>query len=786
MATGSNTFGGTIKLEGEAEYRKAISNINSSLKVMGSEMGKVTAEFGKENTSTEALSQKNEILNKKIQTQQEKVNLLKEALDKASTGQNTNQKSIDNWKISLNKAETDLISMKKDLENNNVTMEQNSNQATKNSKSMQDFGNSEKDAGTQGLKLGDIIKANLISDVIKSGITALASGIGKVTENMKNAVTSGSEYADNILTISTQTGMSAESLQKYSAVAELVDVDLDTVTGSMSKMTKGLDSNKSTYDKLGVSIKDANGNLRSQDDIFMDTIDALGKVDNETERNQISMSLFGKSAEQLNPLIAQGSAGLEELGLKAEKMGSVLSGDALKSLGDMDDQFQIFKSTTKATGNILASAFAPAITLVTEGANNAIGSFNGLINAIAKGDNKGIDKWMISLKSDISGMVNVIAQQAPKIIELISNLIVTIGEVITENLPTIITAGTQVLTSLIQGIVSTLPEILPAIVQAIMTIVQGIIDNLPTILQAGITVIVSLIQGIASALPQLIPAIVNAVLLMVETIIDNIDVIIDAGIQIIFGLIDGIINALPQLIDKIPEIIDKLVNAIVDNLPKIIEAGIILIIKLAEGLIKAIPQLISKIPQIIGSLVNGILNLQGKLWDAGGNLLSQLGEGIKNGIGSMLEIGKNIVEGLWNGISDHIAWISDKIRGFGQSILNKIKDIFGIHSPSKVMKEQVGKYLAQGIGEGFSDEMDSVTKNMQNSIPSNFNMGVNGKLENNIVSSTKATSSMQNGQTEILKNAFKDAMKEFMGVVQIDDEKMGKFIIKKVEGVVYE
>ena len=134
MAKGSNTFGGTIKLEGEQEYRKALSNINSSLRVVASEMSKVSAEYGKNDKSTEALTSKNEVLNKKLQEQEKQVELLRNALDHASTSENANQKNIDSWQVSLNKAEAELTKTKKEIDSNNQALEENSKGSKESSK----------------------------------------------------------------------------------------------------------------------------------------------------------------------------------------------------------------------------------------------------------------------------------------------------------------------------------------------------------------------------------------------------------------------------------------------------------------------------------------------------------------------------------------------------------------------------------------------------------------------------------------------------------------------------
>ncbi len=690
----SNTFGGTVKLDGESEYRKALSTITAQMKVMSSEMMKVTAEFGKNDTSIEGLTSRNKVLNDQIDKQKEKIATLRGALEQSQQQYGENDKKTLSWQNQLNRAEAQLINMDKELKDNENKMKESADATNDNSNKIKEFGKNADDASKKALSLGDIIKANLITDVIKSGLSSLANGVKSIASSMGNAISSGASYADNILTLSAQTGIATEELQAYNAVAELTDVPLETITKSMAKMTKSLESNEDKYNSLGVSIRNADGSLRDNQDIFNETIGKLGEMSNETERDALSMQLFGKSAQDLNPLIKLGADGLSELTTQAREMGAVLSDDGLKALGELDDQFQFFKTNVSATGNILASAFAPAITDVMNGVNGLAQDFNSLIASVISGNDEGVTGAMNSISVSLGNIVNSIAQQAPKLVEMAGTLINTIITAISNNAPMLVNA----------------------IVQLVSSISTIIIDNLPTLLDAGIKILLALVQGISQNLPTIIPQLVESLIFMVEVLLDNIDLIIDAGIQLLTGLADGLIEALPILIDKLPEIIDKLVIAITDNLPKLIEVGITLIVKLSEGLIKAIPQLISKIPQIIGSIINGFVNYYSR----------------------MGEIGKNLVSGIWNGISNSFTWIKNKLKEWIGNVTSFIKKMFGIHSPSTVFRDEIGTNLALGIGEGFTNQMDSVKNDMAKALPTNFDVTTNSNFKSPILKQNSA------------------------------------------------
>jgi phage-related protein len=243
-----------------------------------------------------------------------------------------------------------------------------------------------------------------------------------------------------------------------------------------------------------------------------------------------------------------------------------------------------------------------------------------------------------------------------------------------------------VLSSLLDKIVEIAPFVIETITAIVPKLLESILSQLPNILQTLLSMVSQVAVSLGEMLPTLIPVIIDAVIMMAETLLDNVDMIIDAGISLLVGLADGLIVALPRLIDKIPVIIEKLIGAFAQNYPKLIQSGIELTVKLAAGLIQAIPQLLSKIPQIISSIVSGF----------------------KNYSSEMESVGKNLIEGLWNGIKNMTAWIKKKIKGFGEDVLDGLKDFFGINSPSKLMSDQVGKNLALGIGEGFEKNIGAV------------------------------------------------------------------------------
>lgn len=280
-------------------------------------------------------------------------------------------------------------------------------------------------------------------------------------------------------------------------------------------------------------------------------------------------------------------------------------------------------------------------------------------------------------------LIESIGNMAPSIVEGLVNLTQTLMP----QIPPLIASLLPVILEGAIGIINGLTAIFPEIVKIVA-------DNLPTILNAGISILLALVTGISESLPELIPVIVDAVLLMAETLIDNIDLLIDASLLLILALADGLIEALPRLIEKAPEIIQKLVDALIKNFPKIVKAGGELIGKLIAGLSGSLYKLLEVAPKLISTLVNGISNMYNE---------------IKN-------TGKYLLEGLWDGLLSKANWLYNQVRSFAKNIIGNIKSALGIHSPSTVMRDEVGKYLAQGLGVGFDKELDSVYNDMQRAI----------------------------------------------------------------------
>lgn len=355
-------------LSGEKEYKQAISEIGSGMKVLDSEMRKVSSAYAQNADSVEALNAKNDVLGRKISTQTEKIEYLRAALQQSAEKYGEADKRTMQWQTSLNNAEAELNNL-------NNQLDENKQKIADSGKEMGNLGDVVNGLTSKlGIQLPDGMKSSMNamgsldaqSLALAGGFAAVAAAIVKVEKAMISMTKESAAFADNIITLSMQTGQSTQQLQEFAYASELIDVSVDTLQGSLTKLTNnmqdtmnGTGNAKASFEALGVSVTNADGSMRSANDVFYETIDALGQVKNETERDAMAMDIFGRSAQDLNPLIIQGSKTIKAYADEAHNMGYVLDDEALSALGAVDDAYQRLQKTQEGVKNQLAVEFAP-------------------------------------------------------------------------------------------------------------------------------------------------------------------------------------------------------------------------------------------------------------------------------------------------------------------------------------------------------------------------------------------------------------------------------------------
>ena len=365
------------RMEGEKEqkYRKNIERLSASMDVLDAEMRKVSAKYADNAESAELSAAKTDLLTQKISLQYDKIDNLKAALEEAAENYGSNAVETLRWEKELNNAEAELYKLNGQLKNNTEQIEDTTTATEDAGQSMGNLGDVVNGLTSKlGIQLPDGMKSSMnamgsldASSLALAGtFAAVAAAIVKVEKAMISMTKESASFADNIITLSMQTGQTTDQLQEFSYATELIDVSVDTLQGSLRKLTNnmqdtmnGTGNAQASFEALGISVTNADGSMRSANDVFYETIDALGKVKNETERDAMSMDIFGRSAQDLNPLIIQGSDTLKAYADEAHNVGYVLDEEALSALGAVDDAYQRLQKTQEGVKNQLAAEFAP-------------------------------------------------------------------------------------------------------------------------------------------------------------------------------------------------------------------------------------------------------------------------------------------------------------------------------------------------------------------------------------------------------------------------------------------
>lgn len=363
--------------EGEKEYRQALGNINGSLNILNAESKRLQEQFKGNEDSLEALTATNKNLNKIVDELTKKQELQQERLKKLTEVYGENDDRTMRMAKAVKDTEAALLKQKRALEESKDAVENFGQKESEAEENTQDLGDALNDIGGKfGISLpkemtntlNGMLKIDTQTLVTIGTFAALAAAVVEVEKALISLTIESAAYADEILTQSTVTGLSTEALQEYQYAAELVDVSLDTLTSSQTKMIRSMDAARrgskeqaEAFDKLRIGVQNADGTLRDSQEVFGDVIDALGAISNETERDAIAMTIFGRSARDLNPLIKAGSDGLRELTQEAHDVGYVMGEEALDALGAVDDQLQRMNRSGEALKNQIAVGMAPAV-----------------------------------------------------------------------------------------------------------------------------------------------------------------------------------------------------------------------------------------------------------------------------------------------------------------------------------------------------------------------------------------------------------------------------------------
>lgn len=558
----------------------------------------------------------------------------------------------------------------------------------------------------------------------------------------------------------------------------------DSAAEAMSQISEALQNcdNETLQYQAGVGLMgtmwedmgaDACTSLMNVEGQISKTADAMGQI------NAVKYDTFGEAMQGAGRILQ--TSFIMPIGEQAlpifSKFANELQSGAAAAGGDIGKLADSFGTALKNMVGGLADMLPQIATFAVE-------LVQGLADGIVTNAPTIVQAGVDVIKSLVDGLITAIPTLTQSAVEIVTTLI----DGIVEMIPSIAEGAVQIIVGLAEGLGQALPELIPCVIDAVLTIVDTLINNVPLLIDAALQLVTGLANGIVAALPVIIEKLPQIITSIINALIAGIPMILTSAGEIVIALVDGIIAAIPLLIEAIPQIIMAIVNGLITGLPQILEAAgqlvLTIITKLAElpnqialAIADGITRVIewgTQMQENAGTAITGLLNrvittlkeLPAKIWNTIITCVTKIAEwGVKmqekaksaianvvtsivNGFTSlpskMAEIGTNIVQGIWNGINNAKDWILDKIKGFGDAVLDGLKSFFGIASPSKLMRDQVGVFLAQGIGVGFEKEMRNVSRTMQNSIPREFD--VDSKV--NVHSSSRVqTDGDQQGDT---------------------------------------
>lgn len=592
----SRIAGITIEIDGNTtKLQQAISDVNKTLKQCDSNIRDIEKGLKLDPGNLTLWQQKQEAINTALDAAREKLQTLKDAQSQYAEGSeewNNLQTEIGLTEAAITNYESKADEAAQMTAELSGEVGDAGSSADDASGGMSELGDATKDAGdnASNSQQGWSVLKQVIADLATSAIHAAIDGLKKLGGAMKDAVTDSAAFADEVLTLSAQTHLSTDTIQELYYATELMDVPVETVSKSLTKLTNTMadaaDGNESATEKfeaLGISVTNADGSMRSAEDVFMDAVDALGGIQNEAERDAAAYDLFGRSAKELNPLIDMGSEGFAELKQEAHDAGAVMDGEALDSLNGVSDAMERMNQASMVVQRNFAVALAPAI--------EAVGT--ALTDMAADAD------WQ----------------------DLFSDL----GASIQEILPDLVSMAKTVL----PAVINVLRQIMPTISQIIsyLPALQPLIDAILMVIQRLTPMIMKLVSQL---LPPLIDIII-AILPILEPILD----ILEPLLEILGPILSTVLSALSIALKALVQIIVGTTQPAIDGLRKVSEK-------------------VSPVFESMSATLQNVQHTMGNAWTAISNAATTVTNSVKNAVTNAWNAIKNTTTTVWNGIKSAI------------------------------------------------------------------------------------------------------------------------------------
>lgn len=721
-------------------------------------------------------------------------------VDKSSAAVNANEIAMSKMRTQLNNAQADINKTDAEIKALSPDMD-------KAGKSASELGDETAKSGRQAQEAsgGYTVFKNVLANLASSAIGAAVNGLknlGAAVLNVgKQAIEAYSQNEQLVGGVQTLFKDSAGIVQDYAnnaykAAGMSANEYMNTVTGFTASLIQSLGGDTKAAAELGnTAVQDMSDNANKMGtdiESIQQTYQSLARG-NYAMLDNLKLG-YGGTKSEMERLMADA----EKLTGEHYTIGDF--GDTVKAIHAVQTQMGITGTTAKEASTTIEgsmNAMKASWQNLLAGMSDSGANMNGLINNLVDSVNTFASNIMPRIAPLINGMVQAAVQLLPQAVNMITSQLLPL---ITAQIPSIVSGLSQV----VQAIVAALPQVMSTLTAALPQIVQALLTLLPQLIDAGMQMLASLIQGITEALPTLIAMLPTIIQQVASLVLANLPFIIQVGVQLLLALVNGIVEALPQLIQMLPGIVVQITDVLLANLPLLVIAGIRILIALIRGITQAIPQLVAMLPGIVTKIMRTLSAHLPLILSTGLQMMVQLAAGIASGAvhvikgagkivsetmkalgelpGKVVDIGKNIVKGVWEGISNAIGWLRDKVSGWVSGIMKDIKGFFGIHSPSRLMRDEVGKYLAEGIGVGFEDEMGAVSKRMQEAMPSTDAFAQSYDL-GGVSAAQQASTGYGYGSQSNLIDAIVGALQNVH--VVLDDEVAGRFVKKTVAAAIY-
>lgn len=703
----SSIKGITIKIGGDTTgLDKALKETNKKSRELESELKAVDKALKLDPNNVTLVKQKQDLLKDSIKETKSKLDVLKEAQSQVTAQYKKGEIDAGQYRAFQRELETTkskLSSLKDEKKNVNAigtAFKEAKDKVEPVIKKVEKVGSVIGGATSKAVKftatLGKIDTAMIgkAADGFKKYTQTIGVGLAAVTTALAANVEASREWNSDMTKLKTNAETSGNNFDFMKSKMQ----DLVAITGESDSSIEAL-SNLMAVGFSDEQMTPAINALSGAVEKFPDTlkIESLSDSLQETLATGAATGQFSELIGRMGDSVDDFNAGLQSCTSEAERQQYALDWLANSGLSEINDEYQSANKSTldyeRASFELqdalasLGTAFTPVMAGAKGMAADFLTKSLPAVQKLSGGFTQLFDGVSSLLDAYDSGGLDSLTEQIPIVI---SGLFSSASETLAENTPTLITASTTVLTSIIQSLAQSAPSlinsILPSLLNGFFGLINALVSTIPTLVpelvQGAITLFLGLIDGLNDVIKQLMPMLPSLIKQITDTLIENLPAIIEGGFQLLTGLITGLTKCTPDLIDSVIALIPVITKALTDNLPALVKAGMELIVALAQGLPQALPDLIDALPEIIGAIIDGFKDVD---W---------------------LDLGANILKGILNGLVSAVSGIWSVVEDVGSAIIDGFCDFFDIHSPSRVMAKKVGQYLPSGIAVGMEDTAD--------------------------------------------------------------------------------